>query len=240
MENNEFNSDDQQNEVRTSSGIGPQPVVREARPRRNFFLSDFFNRLNASIIDALLFLGGLTVITSAASLFEETKVIFGQQLKTDPGSLQAIKWTAVGLWFFFAVVMRDVWGYSRSVGKRFCNLKVFAVRAPKPRFYHAFLRNLTVLLAVAAICVTYALSKQAKPAPAILALRWAALGLILVEGVLALVGLRRLGDLIAGTKVIFFKENNQKNNRYNNNNGGYNNYSPRYRGGSNYRNSNRY
>lgn len=237
MENNEFYSDDQQSEVKTS-GIGPQPVVREARPRKNFFLSDFFNRLNASIIDALLFLGGLTVITFAASLFEETKVIFGQQVRTEPGHLLAIKWAAIGLWFFFAIVMRDVWGYSRSVGKRFCNLKVFAVRAPKPRFYHAFLRNLTVLLPVAAVFATYALSEQVQTTPAVMAIRWASLGLLLIEGVMALVGLRRLGDLIAGTKVIFFKENNQKN-RYNNN-GGYNNYSPRYRGGSNYRNSNRY
>ena len=61
----------------------------------------------------------------------------------------------------------------------------------------------------------------------------------MLEAFLALIGLRRIGDLIAGTKVIFFKENVQKNYRYNrfsNDNGG--NYQPRYRNNNYYRNNN--
>gem|GEM_PF-5874940 len=65
---------------------------------------------------------------------------------------------------------------------------------------------------------------------------------MILEAFLALIGLRRIGDLLAGTKVIFFKENVQKNYRYNrfsNDNGG-GNFQPRYRNNYYRGNNNRY
>jgi len=244
MESTEIYSEDQQNGSNPSPDAEARPAAKETKRRKNFFLNDFFNRLNASIIDILLFLGGLTVILVVVAQLKGTRAVMGQQVRTETAALLALRWVAVVLWFFFSVIMRDAWGYSRSVGKRFCNLKVFAVRAPKPRFYHSLLRNLTVLLPVAAVLCTYALKPPLQETLPALIVRWASLALLLLEGVLALTGFRRIGDLIAGTKVIFFKDNGQRNNHYNNrqqDNGGYNGGAQRYRGGGNnfYRGPNR-
>ena len=201
------------------------------KPRKSFFISDFFNRLNAGIIDFLVFLGGVWVAILVADRFKGDESTLVTQLK----------YFVIGLWFFFAVIARDAWGYSRSVGKRFCNLKIFAVRSPKPRFYHTIFRNLTILLPAIIIFVAMALAEKGTIKPEIeKVIIIASIFVIVLEAFLALIGLRRIGDLIAGTKVIFFKENVQKNyrfNRFNNDNGG-NNYQPRYRNNNYYRNNN--
>lgn len=211
------------------------------KPRKSFFISDLFNRLNAGMIDFLLFLGGVTLVLYVADFFKGERVIDGVTLEAEPALVMQLKYFVIGLWFFFSVIMRDAWGYSRSVGKRFCNLKIFTVRSPKPRFFHSFLRNLTILVPVVVIFAAMALNekgtlgKEAEKAVII-----AGYAVMILEAFLALIGLRRIGDLIAGTKVIFFKENVQKNYRYNrysnNDNGG--NYQPRYRNNNYYRNNN--
>ena len=201
------------------------------KPRKSFFISDFFNRLNAGIIDSLVFLGGVWVAILVADRFKGDESTLVTQLK----------YFVIGLWFFFAVIARDAWGYSRSVGKRFCNLKIFAVRSPKPRFYHTIFRNLTILLPAIVVFAAMALAEKGTIKPEIeKVIIIASIFVIVLEAFLALIGLRRIGDLIAGTKVIFFKENVQKNyrfNRFNNDNGG-NNYQPRYRNNNYYRNNN--
>ncbi|MBQ7556175.1 RDD family protein [bacterium] len=211
------------------------------KPRKSFFISDFFNRLNAGIIDFLIFLGGVALVLFVADFFKGEKVISGVPVITEPALVMQLKCFVIGLWFFFAVITRDAWGYSRSVGKRFCNLKIFAVRSPKPRFYHTIFRNLTILFPAIVIFVAMALAEKGtinKMTENVIV--WSSYSVILLEAFLALIGLRRIGDLIAGTKVIFFKENVQKNYRYNrfsNENGG-NNYQPRYRNNNYYRNNN--
>lgn len=214
------------------------------KPRKSFFISDLFNRLNAGMIDFLLFLGGVTLVLYVADFFKGERVIDGVTLEAEPALVMQLKYFVIGLWFFFSVIMRDAWGYSRSVGKRFCNLKIFTVRSPKPRFFHSFLRNLTILVPVVVIFAVMALNekgtlgKEAEKAVII-----AGYAVMILEAFLALIGLRRIGDLIAGTKVIFFKENVQKNYRYNrfsNDNGGGGNYQPRYRNNYYRSNNNRY
>lgn len=210
------------------------------KPRKSFFISDLFNRLNAGMIDFLLFLGGVWLVLLVADRFKGEIVINGETIPSESALVTQLKYFVIGLWFFFAVIMRDAWGYSRSVGKRFCSLKIFTVRSPKPRFFHSFLRNLTILVPVVVIFAAMALNekgtlgKEAEKAVII-----AGYAVMILEAFLALIGLRRIGDLIAGTKVIFFKENVQKNYRYNrfsNDNGG--NYQPRYRNNNYYRNNN--
>lgn len=212
------------------------------KPRKSFFISDLFNRLNAGMIDFLLFLGGVWLVLLVADRFKGEIVINGETIPSESALVTQLKYFVIGLWFFFAVIMRDAWGYSRSVGKRFCNLKIFTVRSPKPRFFHSFLRNLTILVPVVVIFAVMALNekgtlgKEAEKAVII-----AGYAVMILEAFLALIGLRRIGDLIAGTKVIFFKENVQKNYRYNrfsNDNGGGGNYQPRYRNNNYYRNNN--
>ena len=211
------------------------------KPRKSFFISDLFNRLNAGIIDFLVFLGGVWLVLLVADRFKSEIVIDGVNVLSESALVTQLKYFVIGLWFFFAVIMRDAWGYSRSVGKRFCNLKIFAVRSPKPRFFHTFLRNLTILIPTIVIFVVMALSEKgtiSKTTETVV--EWSCYAVILLEAFLALIGLRRIGDLIAGTKVIFFKENVQKNYRYNrysnNDNGG--NYQQRYRNNNYYRNNN--
>lgn len=212
------------------------------KPRKSFFISDLFNRLNAGMIDFLLFLGGVWLVLLVADRFKGEIVINGETIPSESALVTQLKYFVIGLWFFFSVIMRDAWGYSRSVGKRFCNLKIFTVRSPKPRFFHSFLRNLTILVPVVVIFAVMALNekgtlgKEAEKAVII-----AGYAVMILEALLALIGLRRIGDLIAGTKVIFFKENVQKNYRYNrfsNDNGGGGNYQPRYRNNNYYHNNN--
>jgi uncharacterized RDD family membrane protein YckC len=215
------------------------------KPRKSFFISDFFNRLNAGIIDFLVFLGGVWLVLLVADKFRVVKVIDGVNVLSESALVTQLKYFVIGLWFFFSVIMRDAWGYSRSVGKRFCNLKIFAVRSPKPRFFHTFLRNLTILIPTIVIFAAMALNEKGAISKGMEnVVELSCFAVILLEAFLALIGLRRLGDLIAGTKVIFFKENVQKNYRYNrfsNDNGG-GNYQPRYRNNNNYyrNNNNRY
>lgn len=211
------------------------------KPRRSFFISDLFNRLNAGIIDFLIFLGGVWLVLLIADRVKVEKVIDGVNVLSESAFVTQLKYFVIGLWFFFAVIMRDAWGYSRSVGKRFCNLKIFAVRSPKPRFFHTFLRNLTILIPTIVIFVAMALNEKGSISKGVEnVVELSAFAVILLEAFLALIGLRRIGDLIAGTKVIFFKENVQRNYRYNNrfsnDNGG--NYQPRYRNNNYYRNNN--
>ena len=211
------------------------------KPRKSFFISDLFNRLNAGIIDFLVFLGGVWLVLLVADRFKGEIVINGETIPSESALVTQLKYFVIGLWFFFAVIARDAWGYSRSVGKRFCNLKIFAVRSPKPRFYHTIFRNLTILLPAIVIFVAMALAEKGTIKPEIeKVIIIASYSVIVLEAFLALIGLRRIGDLIAGTKVIFFKENVQKNYRYNrfsSENGG-NNYQPRYRNNNYYRNNN--
>lgn len=230
--NEESFSEEQAVESKTISNV--------EKPRKSFFISDLFNRLNAGMIDFLLFLGGVWLVLLVADRFKGEIVINGETIPSESALVTQLKYFVIGLWFFFAVIMRDAWGYSRSVGKRFCSLKIFTVRSPKPRFFHSFLRNLTILVPVVVIFAAMALNekgtlgKEAEKAVII-----AGYAVMILEAFLALIGLRRIGDLIAGTKVIFFKENVQKNYRYNrfsNDNGG--NYQPRYRNNNYYRNNN--
>ena len=212
------------------------------KPRKSFFISDLFNRLNAGIIDFLVFLGGVWLVLLVADKFRVVRVIDGVNVLSESALVTQLKYFVIGLWFFFAVIMRDAWGYSRSVGKRFCNLKIFAVRSPKPRFFHTFLRNLTILIPTIVIFAAMALNEKGAISKGMEnVVELICFAVILLEAFLALIGLRRIGDLIAGTKVIFFKENVQKNyryNRYSNNDNGGGNYQPRYRNNNYYRNNN--
>ena len=229
-------SEEQAVESKTASNV--------EKPRKSFFISDFFNRLNAGMIDFLLFLGGVTLVLYVADFFKDESVVNGVTLEKEPALVMQLKYFVIGLWFFFSVIMRDAWGYSRSVGKRFCNLKIFTVRSPKPRFFHSFLRNLTILVPVVVIFAAMALNEKGTLGNgAEKAVIIAGYAVMILEAFLALIGLRRIGDFIAGTKVIFFKENVQKNYRYNrfsNDNGGGGNFQPRYRNNYYRSNNNRY
>lgn len=228
-----------------SGAAGANTTPREDfKPRKTFFFNDLMNRLGATTIDGLIFLGGLTVINFIASKFNGTLNIGGAAYEYEPHLVIIIKQIALALWFFVSVIMRDTWGYSRSVGKRFCNLKIFTVRASRPRIYHYFLRNLTVL--IPAILITANLASQAKYPHANL-VNAVLFCVILLECFQAFLGFRRIGDYIAGTKVIFFKEPNPKyfKNRQGSNYGsgsGNGGYAPRYRYNNNggYRYNNRH
>lgn len=243
MENTDNLNEETLNE---SDSLSPSPSPREEyRPRKNFFFNDLVSRVGATLIDGLIFLGGLTAINFIASKFNGTLTIGGAVFEYEPHLVIIMKQIALALWFFVSIIMRDTWGYSRSVGKRFCNLKIFTVRAPRPRFYHFFLRNLTVL--VPAILLTANMASGAKY-PHVNLVNLALFCVILLECFQAFLGFRRIGDYIAGTKVIFFRESNPKyfrgnrQNNYNNGGNGNGGYAPRYRYNNNggYRYTNRH
>lgn len=242
MENYESSIDEPQ--VESGAASANAAPREEFKPRRTFFFNDLMNRLGATTIDGLIFLGGLTAINFIASKFNGTLSIGGTVYEYEPHLVIIIKQIALALWFFVAVIMRDTWGYSRSVGKRFCNLKIFTVRASRPRIYHYFLRNLTIL--VPAVLITANMASQAKYPHANL-VNLILFCIILLECFQAFLGFRRIGDYIAGTKVIFFKEPNPKffkNRQMGNYNNGTGNggYAPRYRYNNNngYRYNNRH
>ena len=236
MENYENLTEEVQNESDSlSTGTSPK---EEFKPRKNYFFNDLVSRVGAALIDGLIFLGGITAINFIASKFNGTLSIGGAVYEYEPHLVIIIKQIALALWFFVAIIMRDTWGYSRSVGKRFCNLKIFTVRAPRPRFYHFFLRNITVLVPV--ILITANMASGAKY-PHVNLVNLFLFLVILLECFQAFLGFRRIGDYIAGTKVIFFRESNPKyfrSNRQNNFSNGTGNggYAPRYR----YNNNNGY
>ena len=132
MENFENTVDEPQ--VESGAASASAAPRDEFKPRKTFFFNDLMNRLGATAIDGLIFLGGMTVINFIASKFNGTLSIGGAVYEYEPHLVIIIKQIALALWFFFAVILRDTWGYSRSVGKRFCNLKIFTVRASRPRF----------------------------------------------------------------------------------------------------------
>ena len=179
------------------------PQERDDKPRRNYFFKNLFLRLGAGILDFLIFLGGIYLIDFVAALFLRTIKIGDEFFQSESERIFLIKQGAILLWFFIAIVIRDLWDHNRSVGKRFCNLKVFSLNVKKVRFYHVLLRNLPVFLFACGIIIAFALPFPKNVSHIIAG---SCFGLLLLEALLSLLGLRRLGDLLAGTKIIFYRD----------------------------------
>lgn len=189
---------------------GPAAETAPQRPKKSYFFRNLLGRGWADLLDLLVFYGGLFIfIDVTEELFFYYVSLTNPEAvnEAQPDWFMAVQLVLVFSWTIACTLFRDAWGGGRSVGKRFCHFRIYTLNTNKPGVIHSVLRQLTVFLPSAGLLVLYAFNPEFQGEEYVHYACWA---LILLEAFLALLGVRRLGDYLAGTKIVFSRQDGGK------------------------------